>query len=303
MLSYREKDSLIHRLHPAVVVALAASIFILSLVFSHLLYLLGLLLAVGAVIAAAGILAEWGSYLKFSIPLVLLIMLVNGLLVQMGDTVLVAAALPGLGTVKITLEALTYGAGMGLRLLVVISAFALYTHAVHPDKMLGLLGGRGSKSILAATLATRLFPLIIEDFRRITEVQRCRGVRFQEGNWRERVRKWVPVAGVLLTSSLEQSLRLAAAMYVRGYGSGPRSRYHRELFRPRDYLVLLATTGGLAAGIWAALQGWSSYTYYPRLVGFRPEEIKMASVVTLALALPAILSWGWKKWPCLRSKI
>ena len=39
-----------------------------------------------------------------------------------GDTVLVAAALPGLGTVKITLEALTYGAGMGLRLLVVISA-------------------------------------------------------------------------------------------------------------------------------------------------------------------------------------
>ena len=106
MLSYREKDSLIHRLHPAVVVALAASIFILSLVFSHLLYLLGLLLAVGAVIAAAGILAEWElPKLAFHWSTNCK---VNGLLVQMGDTVLVAAALPGLGTVNY-MEALTYG--------------------------------------------------------------------------------------------------------------------------------------------------------------------------------------------------
>ena len=187
MLSYREKDSLIHRLHPAVVVALAASIFILSLVFSHLLYLLGLLLAVGAVIAAAGILAEWGSYLKFSIPLVLLIMLVNGLLVQMGDTVLVAAALRGWAQEDYT-GSLTYGWDEAA--VVVISAFALYTHA-HPDKML-ITGRQRSKSYWQPPWLPG-FSLDNRGFRRITEVQRCRGVRLQEGNWRNG-RKWVPVA-------------------------------------------------------------------------------------------------------------
>ena len=46
---------------------------------------------------------------------------------------------------------------------------------------------------MAATWLIRLF-LYNRGFRRITEVQRCRGVRFQE-EMAERVRKWAPVVG------------------------------------------------------------------------------------------------------------
>jgi len=47
--------------------------------------------------------------------------------------------LPLIGRRFFTLEALCYGAAMGIRLLGVITAFALYNTLVHPDKVTGLL--------------------------------------------------------------------------------------------------------------------------------------------------------------------
>ncbi|MBZ4688125.1 MAG: energy-coupling factor transport system permease protein [Clostridia bacterium] len=304
MLVYREKDNLIHKLHPFTLIFYIGIVFLLSLVFNHPIYLLGLFLAVGAVIIAGGHFSEWKVYLKFSVTMIIIIMVINAIFVQAGDTVLlVGPRVPVLGKIVITLEALAFGAGMGIRLLVMISIFCLYTYAVHPDKALKLFSRLGNKSVLVITLSTRLFPLMVRDFQRITEVQRCRGVKLDTGRWWERAKNLLPVISVLLLSCLERSLQLAESMHARGYGSGSRSYYSRELWRPRDYLILSALIIGLISGLWAALKGWSTYSYYPRLTLFNPGELKTAVIVVITLAVPAILNWGWKKWPLLRSKI
>jgi len=304
MLVYREKDNLIHKLHPFTIMAFIGVVFILSLVFSHPVYLLGLLAAVGAVIIAAGNFKEWKVYLKFSIAMIIIIMIINAIFVHAGETILLSGPrVPVFGRINITMEALAFGAGMGVRLLVIISAFCLYTYAVHPDKILKLLSNWGNKSVLVITLSTRLFPLMIKDYFRITEVQRCRGVKFDTGSRWERGKNLLPVVSVLLISSLERSLQLAESMHVKGYGGGKRTIYSREFWRPRDYLILTAVIISLLSGIWAAINGWSSYNYYPKLPEIQLYEVKMASIVVLLLIVPAILNWGWKKWPILKSKI
>lgn len=304
MLVYRQKDNLIHRLHPLTTVAFVGVIFFLSLLFSHPFFLLGLFVALGAVILASDSYREWKGYLKCTLGMMALLMLINACVAQAGSTVLMAGPrVPGLGNVRITLEELAFGAGMGLRLLVIVSVFCLYTHALHPDKVLKLLSRWGSRSVLAVTLATRLFPLMIEDFHRVTDVQRCRGVKFATGKFQERVHNLGPVASVLLLSSLERSWQLAESMYARGYGSGPRTCYTSELWRPRDHLVILALLVAVVIAVGAAWHGWSAYNYYPRLASVSRDELKTAAAFTFFLSVPAILNRGWKKWPWLQSRI
>lgn len=304
MLAYREKDNLIHRLHPFATALFVATIVFLSLVFSHPVYLLGLLLAISAVIVASGNLQEWKSYLLLSLVMIVVIMLVNAVVVQAGSTILFhGPQVPVLGKIRITLEAICFGAGMGIRLLVIISAFCFFTYAVHPDKVLKLFSRYGNKFMLAVALSTRLFPLLITDARRIIEVQRCRGVNLDRGSRWQRLNKYLPVLNVLLLSSLERSWQMAESMQSRGYGSGKRSCYTRDLWRPRDYLIIAAVLAALAAGILAALQGWSGYAYYPRLESLKTNELGPAVMITILLALPALLGWGWKNWPLLKSKI
>jgi energy-coupling factor transport system permease protein len=304
MFTYREKDNLIYKLHPLTMVTFIAVVFVLSLLLSNPVYLLGLLAAVGIVIAAADVLEKWKVYLKYSLFLIVLIMIINALVVQLGQTVLYKTApLPLTGEITITLEALAFGAGMGIRLLIIISVFCLYTYAVHPDKVLKMFSKGGNKSVLVIILSTRLFPLLMKDYARITEVQRCRGVKLDTGGWWNRIRNYLPVISVLLLSSLERALKLAESMYARGYGSGNRSYYTRELWRPRDYIILAAIMICFIIAIISALKGWSDYSYYPRLSKVGSGAVVVTGIMTLNLAVPAILNWGWKKWPLLRSKI
>lgn len=304
MLAFHEKFNLIHQLHPITNLVFTGVVFLLALICSHPLYLLVLFMATGAVIVAAGHREEWLSYLKFSLIMILMLIIVNVTFVHYGETVLYTGPrLLVIGELIITLEALAYAGGMGLRLLVIISIFCLYTNAIHPDKVLKLFSRRGGKSVLVVTLATRLFPLMVQDYIRITEAQRCRGVKFGSGNWYERIKKTPPVFKILLVSSMERSLQLAESMHARGYGSGRPSSYQIELWRPRDFIIMPVLGLGLLSGLWSLMHGWSSYNYYPRLADFQSEEIIMAAVIMLTLSFPAILNWGWLKCRSLRSKI
>lgn len=304
MLTYRAKDNLIYKLHPFTIMAFIMVVFILALLFSAPVFLLGLLLAVISVIKAAGSWDEWKKYIKFSLTLILVIMLINALFAQNGATVLYRSpVLPFCGVLSISLESLVYGLGMSLRLLVIISVFCLYTYVVNPDSSLRLWSGLGSKSVLAITLSTRLFPLMIKDFQRISEVQCCRGAKLYSGKWRERLGNFLPIVSILLLSSLDRSLQISESMYARGYGSGPRSLYQKDLWHPRDYFILSVSAGGLCLGIWAALQGWSAYAYYPVLEKVSLNEITAAVIISMSLMFPALLNWGWILFPSLKSKI
>ncbi len=304
MLTYQFKDNLIFRLHPLTQMAFIAIVFILSLIFSHPLYLLALLLSVWVVIAAAGNISEWKKYMKFSIIMVAFIVVINTLVNRAGSTIIFRGPeIPLLGPLDISMEALVYGLGMSVRLLVIISIFCLYTYAVNPDKALRLFSRLGGKSVLAITLSLRLFPLMMKDFQRISEIQRCRGVKLATGSWWERARNTIPIISIMLLSSMERSLQLAESMFARGYGSASRSSYNKDLWRPRDYYILSLTAIALLLGLYSAFRGWSAFAYYPVLEQINPLELLSAGIIALILLVPAILNWGWMKWPKLKSRI
>lgn len=301
---YRVKNNLIYKLHPFAIAFFIFAIFFLSLIFTHPVYITSLFVVISILIIDSGNFNEWKGYLKISIPLVAMVMIINALFVKVGSTVIYSGPrLPLIGKVRITLEALAYGAGMGIRLMTIISIFCLYTYTVQPDRFMKLFSRFGNKTVFIVTLSIRLFPLMISDYRRIMEVQRCRGVKVDSGGFMKRIKNTFPVVSVLLLSSLERSFQQAESMYARGYGSGKRTVYNRELWRIRDYLIIGMTCVAIIAGLISYIKGFGTYSYYPRLVKFDIKEFKLLYLIVFTLIFPAILDWGWRKWPILKLKI
>ncbi|MGI6144829.1 MAG: energy-coupling factor transporter transmembrane protein EcfT [Clostridia bacterium] len=299
-----EEEKMRHRLQPATVLLYLTVVVFLSLFFTHPFYLLALFLAVAIVIFSFDLIREWSSYLKIGLCFLVVIMFVNVFLVREGATVLfLSPAIPGLGRIRITFEALCYGAGMGLRLLVIISAFCLFMYVVHPDGIIRLLGGRSYKIALALGLSLRLFPLMRADFLRIMQVQQCRGVNFHGQGWRERTVKTIPVIKVLLLSSLERAFQLAESLQARGYGLGKRTSFMRNRWRIGDKLIVVAICLVLCLSMWLVMRGQTEFHYYPRLQSVGSGDFFGAVFLGIFLMIPAFLNWGWKKWPTLRSRI
>ena len=116
MLSYRVKDNLIHSLHPLTTLSYVLVITILSLIFYHPIYLAALLLPAALVIVSSGHYKEWSIYLKLSVSLIILIAVLNMVFSREGETILFTLQLlPGMAPLDLSLESLTFAAGMGFQ--------------------------------------------------------------------------------------------------------------------------------------------------------------------------------------------
>jgi len=305
-LFYREKGLFLQRLHPVTALTYLGVLFVLALASSNPLYLTGVLVVVVLGIWAADGLEAWEGYLRIILGMALLIMIVNPLVIHAGKTVLwLGPRLPVFGRLTISLEAVCYGAAMSVRLLDVVSIFCLYNLVVHPDKPLRLLSRFAGKSALVASLAVRMFPSMLRELQSIREVQCLRGVDFAAGGMRERIKKYAFLLRALLLTALEGSLETAESMQARAFGSGPRTRYHLEVWRPRDTLCLTVSLLVLAVAAYGGIKGFTGYVYYPRLGSLLPGGTALAALVAVfgGLLFPVALGWGWRRWPYLRSKI
>ena len=118
MLAFHEKFNLIHQLHPITNLVFTGVVFLLALICSHPLYLLVLFMATGTVIIAAGHREEWLSYLKFSLIMILMLMIVNVTFVHYGgDRTLYRTTTSGDRGIDYHLGSPGLCRGMGLRLL------------------------------------------------------------------------------------------------------------------------------------------------------------------------------------------
>lgn len=303
---YQEEGLFLQSLHPAAVLAYLGVLLVLALIFTNPLYLLGLLLVVILAISAARGLATWETYFRLSLGMMLLVILINPLVVHAGETIIWwGPHLPVFGPLTVSLEAIAYGAAMSVRLLTIISVFCLYNLIIHPDKVLSLLARFASRSALVLSLATRMFPAMMRQLANIREVQVMRGVNFNTGTLKERLPKYASLINILLLSSLEDSLEIAEAMQARAFGSGRRTFYQRDAWRPRDSLCLGGSLLALAVAVYGQLKGFSTFAFYPQL-GYlitSPGTIIILIITLLALSIPIVLSWGWQHWPYFKAKI
>lgn len=260
------------------------------------------LVAVGAGAALAGCLAgAWGAVraaLRMGLVLALLIVAVNVLVVNRGETVLLRLGeLPLLGRVDVTGEALAAGATIGLRAAVAMVAFAVYSACVDPDRVLRALRPLAGRSALTAALISRLVPVAAADAARLRDAGRLRGPAAAPLGRAVMVRR-------LLTGSLDRAVDVAATLELRGYAlersdaglRRPRfiarlsplqwgqSCNRRSRFDRRFYAIGAAV---LVAAVAGKLLGADGFAAYPTVeVGFGAATLALSALVVLAGLAP-----------------
>lgn len=305
-LFYREKGLFLQTLHPMSALIYLVTLMVMALIFTNPLYLLGVLFIVTIAVWAADGLEAWESCLKVAIFMIAPIILINTLVVHAGQTIIWHGPyIPIIGRMNVSLEAVCYGFTMSVRLLDVISIFCLYNIIVHPDKALNLFSRLASKSGMVIFLAIRMLPTMFRELESISSVQQMRGVDFSKGSLKEKILKYSYLINILLLSSLENSLEIAESMQARAFGSGLRTSYTRNLWRPRDVFCLSGSVFVLGVGIWGMFHGFGNYIFYQQLdyLISSTGSVAVLLFVLVGLSVPVMLSWGWLRWPYLKSKI
>lgn len=275
---YRPRPSPLHTARAGATAALCGSFALVCAIYEHPLVLAAVLAGVLAAGFAAGVGAELARAAKLSVPLAVLIALVNPLVYQGGDTLLVRGGTFLGRRFDITLEALAAGGLAGLRVIAFLMAFGLFSACVDPDELLRLFRRLSYRSALTASLATRLVPVLARDAMRMGDAARCRPVQPAR----------LAVARAAVAGALDRAVDVAAALEVRGYSRagrpspGLRRPWSRHDLRVAAAALLLA---GSAIGFRAA--GVGAVELYPALeIHTGPGEVALCGLVLASSLIP-----------------
>ncbi|HTT95724.1 MAG TPA: energy-coupling factor transporter transmembrane component T [Solirubrobacterales bacterium] len=259
---------------PGAAVAYLGALVVVAFLYSNPLVLVAAGLAACLAGRLAGARPAVRSALRMGLGLAVLIVVVNALVVDRGETVLARLGhWPIFGQVDVTLEAVVAGVSIGLRAAVTLVAFAVYSACVDPDKVLRALRPLAARSALTATLVSRLVPVAAADAGRLRDAARLRGpgaAAVGKG----------PLARRLLAGSLDRAVDVAATLELRGYSlGGPRGAGRREPSRhdARFYAVAALV---LVAAIVGKVVGADDFRTYPTIaIGTGPATLAVAAIV------------------------
>ncbi len=234
---YSERISFLHKLHPvSKIIGLLLS-FVAALAFSHPLYILPLAILV----IIPGLRAGAGDGLHRVWPLMIAIGLASFLLWGVffpGKTVVYSLA-----PFCITREALLYGAGMAIRLNLMLFCGLIFLASTRIEDFTAGLSVMGIPFSLsfALSLSFRLVPIFSETTQTIIQAQRCRGLETESKGLIKRMFAYLPLLVPVFASALRRTDQLAVALESKGFGSKiKRTTYREYLFRGQDVIFLLA---------------------------------------------------------------
>ncbi|MCX6385859.1 MAG: energy-coupling factor transporter transmembrane component T [Solirubrobacterales bacterium] len=278
-MNYRRCSSPLHASRAAAGMAYCGALALGSLVSDSPVVLVAILAGVVGAAVAAGVGREIRHAALLAVPLALLIAVINPLVAREGLTVIARFGEVGpLGQLDITLEAVVYGAVLGLRALVVILACALYAAAVDPDEVLRLFRRLSLRSALTATLATRMVPVLSRDARRMADAQRCR-----PGAPPGRT----AVVRAVATNALDRAVDVAATLELRGYGVARRPPRERRRWSRHDLAFTASAIGLVGLVAVSRIYALAEFGAYPQLrIALGVEELLLAAAIIAVCWLP-----------------
>ena len=291
-LQYCEKNTIIHKLNPFCKLGWACSLVLLVLIFDNPVYITTLFMVTILLIFAAGVQRKWFSLMKIAFYLCVAIIVVNILVNNNGTHVLLRApfTLPVIGTPLVSLEAICFAATMSLRLLTIMSAFAIITFTIHPDDLLlSMIKAKlPYKSVLVTSLSTRFIPTLFNDIQCISDVQRSRGLELDKGNLTQKVSNRMAIIVPLLSNSLDRVVQVAEAMEARAFGSTGKRTYYKQIhFSKTDIYALLIIVFTTGFGIFVSISGYGDYQYYPSLA---PLDMSNREILYVSILMLSFLS-------------
>ena len=233
------------------------------------------------------------SNLLFTLPIVVIMAVINTLFTHNGATVLFYV-----NNSRITLEALIYGLAAAVLLSSIIVWFSCFNVVMTSDKLIYIFGKAAPVLGLTLSMIFRFIPLLKARFREISMGQRCMG-RHVTGGFMAKLRQVTKEVSILISWSLEAAIETSDSMEARGYGLPGRTSFHLFKMTPTDKVLLTGISiSGIIATVGCAL-GKTSIYYYPKVV---LGQWDIMTVITFAayialLAVPVIADiLGEIKW-------
>ena len=234
--------------------------------------------------------------LKFLLPMVLAVALINPAFSHAGTTIL--TYLPS-GN-PLTLESIVYGAAAAVMLAAVILWFSSFNVVMTTDKFVYLFGRIIPAMSLVLSMAFRFVPRFGAQLREVSEAQRCIGRDLSEGSAVERLKKAASIVSIMVTWSLENAAQTADSMKSRGYGLSGRTAFSVYCLDGRDkaLLVWLLLCGFYIVCGWAA--GGIEFHYYPMMTGTQLGAFQLSFMLSYLLLcltpliLDAVEDKKWK---------
>ena len=271
-------------------------VLMFSMFFMHPVYLTASLLCAAAFSIRLSGKSALRPQLKFLLPTVLAVALINPAFSHAGVTIL--AYLPS-GN-PLTLESIVYGTAAAVMLAAVILWFSCFNVVMTTDKFVYLFGRVIPAMSLVLSMAFRFVPRFAAQFREVSEAQRCIGRDLSEGSAVERIKKAASIVSIMVTWSLENAAQTADSMKSRGYGLSGRTAFsvYRLDGRDKALLVWLLLCGFYIACGWAA--GGIEFHYYPMITGAQLGAFQLSFMLAYLLlcltpiVLDAVEDIKWK---------
>ena len=271
-------------------------VLMFSMFFMHPVYLTVSLLCAAAFSIRLSGKSALRPQLKFLLPTVLAVALINPAFSHAGVTIL--AYLPS-GN-PLTLESIVYGTAAAVMLAAVILWFSCFNVVMTTDKFVYLFGRVIPAMSLVLSMAFRFVPRFAAQFREVSEAQRCIGRDLSEGSAVERIKKAASIVSIMVTWSLENAAQTADSMKSRGYGLSGRTSFSVYCLDGRDkaLLVWLLLCGFYIVCGWAA--GGIEFHYYPMITGAQLGAFQLSFMLAYLLlcltpiVLDAVEDIKWK---------
>jgi len=222
-LGFRDLATSVHRMPLATKLALFGSLSLLSLVYSDLLALLGVLATLLVVSRIARLWRKATVFLRAFAIFSVIVFAINMLANQNGSHIVLRTNIRFyVWTIsyRLTVESISAALRMVLRLLALVLCFVLFTMTTSPEHILRRISSFGGLHELGLLLALsyRFLPTLVSDGGQIRDSLRSRGVDFDSPKKLQRIVAYASLAVPLVMNSLERSIQLAEAMESRGYG-------------------------------------------------------------------------------------
>ncbi|MDD6989123.1 energy-coupling factor transporter transmembrane component T [Ruminococcus sp.] len=240
--------------------------------------------------------------LKFIMPMMLLIILINPVFNHQGVTILTYFPWDN----PLTLESIVYGIASAALLSSVVLWFSVFNRVITSDKLVYLFGRIIPSLSLVLSMSLRFVPKFSAQFKNVRNAQRCIGRDISDCSVINRIKNGIRIISIMLSWSMENAIETADSMKSRGFGLKGRTAYSIYRFDRRDLIVLIIVALlGVTVSV-SAITGVIDFNYYPSIKGNLTDALSLATffLYGILMLIPTILNAGEGiKWKRLRSAI
>ncbi len=164
----------------------------------------------------------WNAYLKMGIYMLVFIVAFNILLVRSGTVIW------QFWIIKITDESLTFAYTMGMRLMVLMSAFAVFSSNVNTDDLIQILETMRvpQRAYMSIVIAFRFFDVLTLQAQETMLAVRARGLPVG-GGIKNGIRYRYPLLMSLMKNSMDRAMDIAETLELRGFPSATRKAWRK----------------------------------------------------------------------------